>query len=781
MLIVHRLSPGGHRYYLAGVDPRGCDEPSVGEAPGWWLGAGARARELAGPVAGGDLRAVLPSGAGRVPGFDCTFAAPKSVSVLHGLGDPAVAAVVRAVHDEAVAAGVAYLERYAAAVRESGRVTPGGGLTAAAFRHRVSRADEPHLHTHVLVANVGSGPDGRPRALHSPLLYAERRGAGAVYHLCLRHGLAVRLGVRWRPPEAGRADLENVPDQVLRAFSSRRAAVLAADGAFGSRRWAERATRPARHAPPDVARLRDGWRARAAGLGWTARLDGPVGPFKEDRARWAVRGGAWPGPVVDRLVALDRWTRSDLLVALAGVLRDGAAPNAVESLCQEVLDTAPVVCLGREASSRHASERFTTTVARARRSRIDTTLRPAARIGPGPYPIEDLRRRAIRRGHRVLFVAPDERSALAAEARSGTPAVGLGDAVAALRALGLGPGDVVVLDRPGRLPGAAMEALLAAMTARRVQAVVADGSPEAVREPHDGSPVPAVGVSVATASGDLTVSATVESATRLALGDWLVRRVDGPAALLVAGPAELGALNERARQALRRRGLLGDVDVGGVAAGEPVTFAAGRPSLGVARHDRGRVVDVDRASGLVWVDIAGRPGPVRLAGAEIGALRPAHAVAPVGSALAGADEVFALGVGALHPRPPGRSKVAVVVHHYVTVAMADPPEVGTVADAGFDDRRRLPTGPLPPGMEGWWRAARAEALARAVELDRPGTVDLGLGPVPVSVPALWSWRQTAVRLLAGGERTRRADRPASLARGEEGPARARPDDLSLSL
>ena len=58
------------------------------------------------PVAGDELRAVLaglqpgtgmaPNGGppkvwkGRVPGFDLTFAVPKSVSVLYALGDPLV-------------------------------------------------------------------------------------------------------------------------------------------------------------------------------------------------------------------------------------------------------------------------------------------------------------------------------------------------------------------------------------------------------------------------------------------------------------------------------------------------------------------------------------------------------------------------------------------------------------------------------------------------------------------------------------------------------------------
>ena len=46
----------------------------------------------------------------RVPGFDLTFCAPKSVSVLWGLGDWDTAREVRAAHDTAVDAALGYLE-----------------------------------------------------------------------------------------------------------------------------------------------------------------------------------------------------------------------------------------------------------------------------------------------------------------------------------------------------------------------------------------------------------------------------------------------------------------------------------------------------------------------------------------------------------------------------------------------------------------------------------------------------------------------------------------------
>jgi hypothetical protein len=53
----------------------------------------------------------------KVPGFDLTFRAPKSVSLLWGLGERTTGAQVMAAHDAAVDAAVGYLERAAGFTR----------------------------------------------------------------------------------------------------------------------------------------------------------------------------------------------------------------------------------------------------------------------------------------------------------------------------------------------------------------------------------------------------------------------------------------------------------------------------------------------------------------------------------------------------------------------------------------------------------------------------------------------------------------------------------------
>jgi conjugative relaxase-like TrwC/TraI family protein len=124
-----------------------------------------------------------------VTGFDLTFSAPKSVSVLWGLGDTEVSKAVRRAHDGAVVEALGYLERHATMARRGAngvRRIGAGGLVAAGFRHRTSRAGDPQLHTHVLVANAVCGEDGRWSAPDARLLYFHARTGGFVYQAALR-------------------------------------------------------------------------------------------------------------------------------------------------------------------------------------------------------------------------------------------------------------------------------------------------------------------------------------------------------------------------------------------------------------------------------------------------------------------------------------------------------------------------------------------------------------------------------------------------------------------
>src|ERR1700677_1164531 len=100
MLSIGKMVAGAEDYYL-GMVAQGKEEDYTGhgEAPGKWMGSGTEALGLRGEGAPDDRRAVLAGvspqggsplavrrgGSSRVSGFDLTFSAPKSVSVLWGL------------------------------------------------------------------------------------------------------------------------------------------------------------------------------------------------------------------------------------------------------------------------------------------------------------------------------------------------------------------------------------------------------------------------------------------------------------------------------------------------------------------------------------------------------------------------------------------------------------------------------------------------------------------------------------------------------------------------
>ncbi|MDP9337114.1 MAG: relaxase domain-containing protein, partial [Actinomycetota bacterium] len=280
---IGKLSAGQEGYYLAGVAHSVEDYYiEAGEVPGRWLGAGAEQLGLAGEVADDDFRTVLsgvdPSAGVRLRrgnaslcAFDLTLSAPKSVSLAWVLGTPDTANAVVAAHEHAVDQTIGYLEREAVRSRRGHdglETVDGGGVIGAAFRHRTSRAGDPQLHTHVLVANATCCEDGVWRALDGRLLYAQARTAGFLYQAELRHALTRSLGVAWEYPMNGQADLAGFGREVLREFSRRRIEIEEAADAVGddsvrSRRRLAVQTRTAKDSNVDPEQLRTNWRERA--------------------------------------------------------------------------------------------------------------------------------------------------------------------------------------------------------------------------------------------------------------------------------------------------------------------------------------------------------------------------------------------------------------------------------------------------------------------------------------------------------------------------------------
>jgi conjugative relaxase-like TrwC/TraI family protein len=215
-----------------------------GEVPGIWRGTQAGALGLTGVVSDDDLLALLEgrdpvsgSRLGRplvdryltngavvraVAGFDATFSAPKSLSVLWALTDDDR---LLAAHDTAVTSALAHLERFGSTTRvrsTTGRLHPDSqGLTMAMFRQTTSRSDDPQIHTHVVISGKVRTEDGRWMALDARYLKKHQRMLGGLYQSVLRNELAHEFGVAWRPITAGQAEIEGMPDELLAVFSKR--------------------------------------------------------------------------------------------------------------------------------------------------------------------------------------------------------------------------------------------------------------------------------------------------------------------------------------------------------------------------------------------------------------------------------------------------------------------------------------------------------------------------------------------------------------------------------
>ena len=339
----------------------------------------------------------------RVPGFDLTFKTPKSVSVLYAVSDdPGVQGAIIEAGDIAVRETLGWLEREAIRVRRGTgneafltdlaardpdaaavariRTLPARGVVAATFRHRTSRAGDPLLHWHTLMANLVEGPDGRWSALVHPELYRAVRAAGEVFQTVLRGELTERLGLQWRP---GRhvPEVAGVPQALCDRFSKRSREIdawLQATGTPDDPAGRQAAVLATRRAKPEREHVRFDavWKAEALAAGWgPEQAEALVATGAQRRSPeldevWRLPTVTVDGAVVDRLVDPEEWitsiarqlterdstfTRPQLVQAVAARLGDGATMATLERVVARTMASDQMIPVANDQSSRWTS------------------------------------------------------------------------------------------------------------------------------------------------------------------------------------------------------------------------------------------------------------------------------------------------------------------------------------------------------------------------------------------------------------------------------------------
>ena len=212
----------------------------IGSMEERWQGKGAEALGLEGKVDkqvftellqgklpdGSDLTRMQDGVNKHRPGYDLTFSAPKSVSMLAMLGGDK--RLIDA-HNRAVTVALNQVEALAGTrVQKDGvsETVLTGNLIIARFNHDTSRAQEPQIHTHSVVINATQNGDKWQtlasdtvgKTGFSENLLANRIALGKIYQSTLRADVEA---MGYKTVDAGKHGMWEMRDVPVEAFSTR--------------------------------------------------------------------------------------------------------------------------------------------------------------------------------------------------------------------------------------------------------------------------------------------------------------------------------------------------------------------------------------------------------------------------------------------------------------------------------------------------------------------------------------------------------------------------------
>ena len=169
-----------------------------------------------------------------IAGFDLVFTPSKSVSIAWGLGDKELRKSIEAAHEHAIQDVVRHLENTVIMTRRGHngirQIDTKNGIIGTKFRHYDSRAGDPNLHDHVVIANRVEGADDKWSSIDGRVLYQYGVECSELYNSKVQEYVTQLTGLQFEPRmQNGKPihEIVGISDETIRAFSSRRGDISA--------------------------------------------------------------------------------------------------------------------------------------------------------------------------------------------------------------------------------------------------------------------------------------------------------------------------------------------------------------------------------------------------------------------------------------------------------------------------------------------------------------------------------------------------------------------------
>ncbi|PVY22500.1 MobF family relaxase, partial [Williamsia muralis] len=335
-----------------------------------------------------------------VRGFDLTFAAPKSVSMVWALGDDETRMKVESAVTEARQMALSYLAEHAGYSRlhdqeatdakraemaaagtldlsedatkgrgQVKRLVPVEGLSGAVYEHHESRTLDPHLHSHTLLSNRAFVAENQQwQTIDGTSLYNEAKSAGSIYQAALRSVLSRDLKVEWTAVDeaTGMADLAGISREAIEAASTRHTEItewaakyLGQDPtAAQSTTFAQKMTRKTKN-HQSAETMRESWEKSE----WAKDVDlESILGSRSQTASASAFEGDWAGEILDGIARTESvFARRHVVVAVAARMPVTANADTllaeIEARADEVMSDERMLTVSGDALQIESGER----------------------------------------------------------------------------------------------------------------------------------------------------------------------------------------------------------------------------------------------------------------------------------------------------------------------------------------------------------------------------------------------------------------------------------------